>query len=36
MEEVKNTWGGKRTGAGRPVGTTKALTSIENVQTDLK
>lgn len=23
MEEVKNTWGGKRAGAGRPVGTLK-------------
>lgn len=23
MEEVKNTWGGKRPGSGRPVGTLK-------------
>lgn len=23
MEEVKNNWGGKRSGAGRPVGTLK-------------
>ena len=25
MEEVKNAWGGKRAGAGRPVGTTKEV-----------
>lgn len=35
MEEVKNTWGGKRTGAGRPVGTTKEV-SVQRPQHQLR
>lgn len=35
MEETKNTWGGKRTGAGRPVGTTKEV-SVQRPQHQLR
>ena len=35
MEDVKNTWGGKRTGAGRPVGTTKEV-SVQRPQHQLR
>lgn len=35
MEDVKNTWGGKRTGAGRPVGTTKEV-SVQCPQHQLR
>lgn len=35
MEEVKNTWGGKRIGAGCPVGTTKEV-SIQRPQHQLR
>ncbi|WP_293852731.1 hypothetical protein [uncultured Phascolarctobacterium sp.] len=35
MEEVKNAWGGKRTGAGRPVGTTKEV-SVQRPQHQLR
>lgn len=35
MEDVKNTWGGKRTGVGRPVGTTKEV-SVQRPQHQLR
>ena len=35
MEEVKNAWGGKRTGAGRPVGATKEV-SVQRPQHQLR
>lgn len=35
MEDVKNTWGGKRTGAGLPVGTTKEV-SVQRPQHQLR
>ena len=35
MEETKNTWGGKRTGAGHPVGTTKEV-SVQRPQHQLR
>ena len=35
MEEVKNAWGGKRAGAGRPVGTTKEV-SVQRPQHQLR
>ena len=35
MEDVKNTWGGKRTGAGRPVGTTMEV-SVQRPQHQLR
>lgn len=35
MEDVKNSWGGKRTGAGRPVGTTKEV-SVQRPQHQLR
>lgn len=34
-EEVKNTWGGKRAGAGRPVGTKKEV-SVQRPQHQLR
>lgn len=35
MEEARNTWGGKRTGAGRPVETTKEV-SVQRPQHQLR